>query len=79
MGHNHMRNWNGKTLLRSEIDLVIDSDASLRGWGAAFQDQRTGGPWSAEEENMHINCLELLAAILAVQTFMKAGQVSQCC
>ena len=68
---NHMRNWNGKTLLRSEIDLVIDSDASLRGWGAACQDQRTGGPWSAEEENMHINCLELLAATLAVETFTK--------
>ena len=28
---NHMRNWNGKTLLRSEIDLVIDSDAYLPG------------------------------------------------
>ena len=66
-----MRNWNGKTPLRSEIDLVIDSDASLRGWGAACQEQRTGGPWSAQEGNMDINCLELLAATLAVQTFTK--------
>ena len=66
-----MRKWNGKTLLRREIDLVIDSDASLTGWGAACRDQRTGGPWSAQEKGLHINCLELLAATLAVQTFTK--------
>ena len=31
----------------------------------------TGGPWSPEEQRMHINCLELTAAILAVQAFAK--------
>ena len=67
----HMKDWNGKTLLRRQIDLTIDSDASLTGWGAACQDQRTGGPWSLEERQMHINCLELLAATLAIQTFAK--------
>ena len=67
----HMKNWNGKTLLRREIALTIDSDASLTGWGAVCQDQRTGGPWSSEERQMHINCLELLAATLAIQTFAK--------
>ena len=52
----HMKKWNGKTLLRREVDLTIDSDASLTGWGAACQDQRTAGPWSSEEKQMHINC-----------------------
>ena len=66
-----MGNWNGKTLIKREIDLTIESDASLTGWGAACQGQRTGGPWTEEEAQMHINCLELLAATFAVQTFMK--------
>ena len=68
---NHMVKWNGKSLLAKEIEMIIDSDASLMGWGAVCQNQRTGGPWSQTESQMHINCLELLAATLAVQTFLK--------
>ena len=30
----HMINWNGKSLLKKEVDLIIDSDASLIGWGS---------------------------------------------
>ena len=33
---------------------------------------RTGGPWNPQEQQMHINCLELLAARLAVKCFSKA-------
>ena len=29
----------------------------------------TGGPWSLDEQSLHINCLELLAATLTIQTF----------
>ena len=47
------------------------SDASLTGWGATSQNQRTGGQWSQTESRMHKNCLELLAATLAVMTFLK--------
>ena len=32
---------------------------------------RTGGPWNPQEQTMHINCLELLAAHLAVKCFAK--------
>ena len=67
----HMINWNGKSLLKKEVDLIIDSDASLIGWGATCQTQRTGGPWSKAEGKMHINCLELLAATFEVHTFLK--------
>ena len=63
---NHMSRWNGKSLVKTEINIVIDSDAFLMGWGATSSQQRTGGPWSAEESKMHINCLELLVATLAV-------------
>ena len=39
--------------------------------GAVCRGVRTGGPWSPEEQKMHINCLELTAAMLAVQAFAK--------
>ena len=68
---NHMVKWNGKAILKNGIDLTIDSDSSLFGWGATCQGQQTGSPWSKEECRMHINCLELLAATMAVQSFTK--------
>ena len=69
---NNMCRWNGKALIQRDIDLVIDSNASLEGWGACCSEQKTGGPWSQQERYMHINCIELLAATLAVKTFAKA-------
>ena len=67
----HMGRWNGRSLLKQEIHMTIDSDASKMGWGASCSNLRTGGPWSSQEKSMHINCLELLAATLAIQTFLK--------
>ena len=52
-------------------DLIIESDASNLGWGASCQDVTTGGPWSTQERTRHINCLEMLAATLALKTFTK--------
>ena len=54
-------------------DMVIESDASRLGWGATLKGQglRTGGQWSTCEQEMHINYLELLAALLVIQTFAK--------
>ena len=51
--------------------LVIESDASNMGWGAACQNERTKGLWSRKEALHHINYLELLAAFLALKSFMK--------
>ena len=42
-------------------DMIIETEASLVGWGALHQGCWTGGQWSAEEKQMHINALELLA------------------
>ena len=67
-----MVKWNGKTVLSTEPDMVIESDASNLGWGASCQDTSTGGSWSEEESPWHINCLELLAATLALKTFAKS-------
>lgn len=67
----HLQDWDGRSILRPEPDLTIETDASTIGWGAMCQGHRTGGPWSKTEATMHINCLELLAATLATKTFAK--------
>ena len=41
------------------------------GLGTVCNGIRTGGPWSQSEQQLHINCLELLAATLAVKSFLK--------
>ena len=66
-----MRKWNGRILLKREIDMVIESDAYRLGWGASCLTQRTGGLRTKKEQTMHINSLELLAATLATKTFAK--------
>ncbi len=38
--------------------LVITTDASLSGWGAVLENQKTGGRWSNTESQEHINYLE---------------------
>ena len=67
----HLAAWNGKTLIAHKPSLVIESDASRTGWGAVCQGSRTGGPWSETEQQWHINCLEALAAFLAVKCFAR--------
>lgn len=58
-------------------ELEIETDASLTGWGAYCQGILTGGRWSEEEQSLHINQLELLAALFALRAFLKhAREVS---
>ena len=63
--------WNSAPLVDVEPNLIIETDASLLGWGAWCNNTRTGGQWSLEEQEMHINALELLAATLATRSFAK--------
>ena len=63
--------WNGRTILSETPDLVVESDASLLGWGAVSGGVCTGGLWSEKERTQHINYLELMAGALAVRTFAK--------
>ena len=71
-----MQNYNKAPLLVDPPNLVIESNASCLDWGATLKGQelRTGGQWLTSEQEMHINCLELLAASLAIQTFAKERQ-----
>ena len=67
----HLQGWNGKALFQHPIDLIIETDASRKGWGAYCEGVSTGGPWCSEEKRLHINCLELLAGSFAIKTFTK--------
>ena len=67
----HLSTWNGRSLITQQASLTITTDASLQGWGATCNGIQTRGPWSPQEQTLHINCLELLAATLAVQSFAK--------
>jgi hypothetical protein len=51
---------------------IVQTDASTLGWGAHLQGKRTGGgegQWTEEEAKAHINCLEMKAVLLALQSF----------
>ena len=61
----------GKSISAQEPDLIMETDASMLGWGAVCQGVRTGGLWSQTEGKNHINYLELLAAMFAVKAFTK--------
>ena len=52
---------------------MIQSDASLTGWGAVCDGVSTGGSWSLHERTMYINCLELLEADLAMKYIKNLG------
>ena len=43
--------------------MIIQTDDSLRGWGAVCKGVQTSGQWSEEERIVHINVLEPLAII----------------
>ena len=64
----------GAPLKLGNPDMVMHTDASSsEGWGASRVGGRsTGGVWTKEEkEKYHINELELLAAEIALKTFLK--------
>lgn len=62
-----------KHISRGPPDLVLFSDASTKAWGGFNQtdNMRTGGEWSVEEQESHINILELKACQLTIQSFCK--------
>jgi hypothetical protein len=60
---------NGKPLTIADLDLIIYSDACLSGWGGQCNGVTTRGPWGADDQNRHINELELIAAFNCPKSF----------
>ena len=57
----------GKPIKPEPSAIELSSDASLSGWGAVLETRKTSGRWSPEERLLHINSLELLAALKGLQ------------
>ena len=58
-----------RVLNRNNPQVVLQTDASLLGWGAVMNDSKTGGRWNYDEKENHINYLELLAVFYALKAF----------
>ena len=74
----YLDTWNGRPVRLDPPALIIASDAASHGggggWGAVCAGQATGGRWSMQEAKLHINALELLAGMFAVQCFARHAQ-----
>ena len=64
--------WHGRAMVMSRPSLIIQTDASLLGWGAVCLNtgKEANGLWSREETMLHINVLELMTAWFAIQTLV---------
>ena len=62
---------NGKPIRPKKSPVLLQTDASLQGWGAYHKNTNTsiGGRWSRSEVEAHINFLELLAIFYALKSF----------
>jgi hypothetical protein len=65
-----------KAINHGSIDLTINTDASLQGWGASLEHKTAGGRWSNVEKEHHINYLELKAVLLGLQSL--CNHLSNC-
>ncbi|XP_044598715.1 uncharacterized protein LOC123274959 [Cotesia glomerata] len=58
-----------RKIRNNRYEKTIYSDASLSGWGAFCNGEDANGLWDQQERSLHINHLELKAALLALKCF----------
>ncbi|KAI2648645.1 ORF V: Enzymatic polyprotein [Labeo rohita] len=70
--------WSDPAFLRAGVPLgqvsrhvVVNTDASMTGWGAVCNGQAASGSWTGPRLHWHVNCLELLAVFLALWRFLQ--------
>ena len=59
----------GCLLHEEEHNLLLFTDASVKGWGAHLGDLAVRAMWSDTEANLHINSFELKALFLVIRSF----------
>ena len=64
------------TATHGNCQVTVYSDASLTGWGGVFNSITTGGQWTEDESQNHINYLERLACFLTLKAF--CSQIKNC-
>ena len=65
----------GKHICYSSPDFELFVDASELGWGAHANNVETGGRWTFQESQDHINVLELRAIYFALKSFCKQSNL----
>jgi hypothetical protein len=60
-----------KNISHGNPSVLLRTDASKKGWGAAWKGSSTGGRWTEEEAKLDINCLETMAALFGLVCFGK--------
>ena len=60
-----------KNISYSTPTLIIQSDASKKGWGAILDGSKIGGRWAPLEVCKHIKILELQAALFGLKSFVE--------
>lgn len=62
------------SIVRKPVDTLLQTDSSGTGWGAYLSEtnRKAGGHWSYIKQMLHINLLELKAALIAVKTFFSS-------
>ena len=58
-------------IIRDKPKIVVTSDASKKGWGGECNGVTTGGSWTDQEKDSHINILELKAALFSSKAFCR--------
>jgi hypothetical protein len=58
-----------RVLNRNNPHVVLQTDASLLGWGAVMNDSKTGGRWNYDEKENHINLPQTLHICLNISLF----------
>lgn len=64
-----LRSWDGKMVAPRDPDLILETDASLSGWGGLVlgANLQAAGHWGPRLRKRHINELELRAVLLTIQ------------
>ena len=73
---NNLELCNDRLVIQPQAQVLIQTNASKKGWGAVCRGIRTGAQWSKKEQDLHINQLELLAIKFAILTFAKMWKMS---
>ena len=68
---NHLKDHIGSPIHLPPPEMIYRIGCFQHRLGAQWNNQKTGGQWSASESRLHINAKELLAAFLFLHTFAK--------
>ena len=71
----NLRFCNSHTFSQLKPQMIIQTNASLTGWGAVRNEDQTSRQWSGEERALRINVLERLVIKLTLFSFNKGKRV----